>query len=77
MSEPDSEIIVIIFTFTGSLLPPMYTSDRNELILWMKTNEDTVVGNGFELMWETVDPWLKYFADIKVVYNVIHFLNKK
>ena len=56
MSEPDSEIIVIIFTFTGSLLPPMYTSDRNELILWMKTNEDTVVGNGFELMWETVDP---------------------
>jgi len=47
---------VSTFKVQGSLLPPMYTSDRNEILLWMKTNEDTVVGNGFELQWETVDP---------------------
>ena len=33
----------------------MYTSDNNELILWMKTNLDDTVGTGFELDWTTVD----------------------
>ena len=34
----------------------MYTSDTNELIIWMKTNLDEAVGTGFELDWTTVDP---------------------
>ena len=41
----------------------MYTSDNNELIIWMKTNLDDTVGTGFELDWTTVDAWmiLNYF----------------
>ena len=45
----------MLFSFAGDLLPPMYTSDNNELILWMKTNLDDTVGTGFELDWTTVD----------------------
>merc|ERR1712129_636312 len=40
----------------GSHVPPMYTSDTNQLILWMKTNSDTMTGQGFHLDWMEVDP---------------------
>jgi len=43
------------FKVQGDLIPPMYTSDTNELIIWMKTNLDDTVGTGFELDWTTVD----------------------
>ena len=38
--------------FCGTSTPPVYTSDSNMLILWMKTNSDTTVGTGFTLTWE-------------------------
>jgi len=42
--------------YTSPAFPPEYTSETNELILWMKTNLDTDVGSGFTLTWTTVDP---------------------
>ena len=33
-----------------------YISDTNELLIWMKTNNDGRAGDGFELTWMEVDP---------------------
>ena len=32
-----------------------YISDTNELLIWMKTNNDGKAGEGFTLTWDEVD----------------------
>ena len=44
----------------GGILPTdenpgfTYTSDSNQLVLWFRSNSDSIVGTGFELKWEAV-----------------------